>query len=222
MVVRKRISGTKRHDSVRKLICNCLRRANRRAAGGLAGILLLTASFEAHAVELYSEDDLEVRWDNTLRYGAEVRLGPRSAALISDPNADDGDRNFLPGLVSNRVDLRSDFDLTEGRFGLHVSAAGWYDSVYHGRNDNDSPATFNPASVPHDEFTRAVRRLDGADAELLDAFANGSFDLGKQTLSFRIGRQTALWGESLFFAENGISAGQAPLDEIKELNSPIT
>ncbi len=31
----------------------------------------------------------------------------------------------------------------------------------------------------------------------------------------RVGRHTLIWGESLFFGENGIAAGQAPIDFIK-------
>jgi hypothetical protein len=49
--------------------------------------------------------------------------------------------------------------------------------------------------------------------ELLDAFIHGAVTPGKeQRLSFRIGRHTALWGESLYFPNNGIAGGQAPVD----------
>lgn len=172
------------------------------------------------ADEIYQSDGLDIRWDNTFRYTAAFRLAPYSGALVSNPNADDGDRDFAPGLVSDRFDLLSELDIAHGNYGIHASGAAWYDTVYHQRDDNDSPATFNPISVPHSAFTRATQTLDGKDAELLDAFFYGSFDADGIPITFRIGRHTLLWGESLFFAENGIAAGQAPIDEIKALSEP--
>src|SRR5437870_3248377 len=53
----------------------------------------------AGAGVLYSNGDVELRWDNTLKYGAAFRLKDRNADLLADPNADDGDRNFSPGIV---------------------------------------------------------------------------------------------------------------------------
>jgi hypothetical protein len=187
----------------------------------LTGLMSLLPATSLRAGELYQSGDLELRWDNTVRYSGAARFLSRDSALIADPNADDGDRNFRPGIVSNRLDVESELDLTDGSFGVHASAAGWYDSIYRQRNDNDSPATFNPASVPNNKFTRAVATLHGEDAELLDAFVHGQFNIGDDDLTLRIGRQTLLWGESLFFADNGISFGQAPIDNIKELSSPV-
>lgn len=173
-----------------------------------------------HAAELLQSGGWDVRWDNTLRYTAAFRVAHYNEALVADPNADDGDRNFAPGLISNRLDLVSEFDISNGPFGIEASGALWYDTVYHQTNSNDSPATFNPFSVPHNRFTHATEILDGQDADLLNAFAYGSFNLGDMPVSFRIGRHTLLWGESLFFANNGIAAGQAPIDAIKSASEP--
>jgi hypothetical protein len=87
-------------------------------------------------------------------------------------------------------------------------------------NANDSAATFNPISVPHNQFTQAVQTLHGEDAELLDAFLYGGFDLDGMPVTFRLGRHALLWGESLYFANNGIAAGQAPIDAIKAQSEP--
>jgi len=46
---------------------------------------------------------------------------------VADPNADDGDRNFAPGIISNRFDLYSQLDFSKGRFGFDASARAWYD-----------------------------------------------------------------------------------------------
>lgn len=174
----------------------------------------------AMGADLYHEGGLDLRWDNTLEYTAGFRLFPHYALPGWYANYDDGDRNFSPGLISNRLDGLSEFELTDGDFGLRVSAAGWYDSVYRQKNDNDSPQTFNPFSVPHNEFTRAVRVLHGLDVQLMDAFVHGSFQADGIPVSFRVGRYTLLWGESIFFGENAIAAGQGPTDDIKELEEP--
>jgi hypothetical protein len=188
----------------------------------LAGLTLAlaAAAFDAPAAELFQSDGWDLRWDNTLRYTAAFRLFPYSNAVVADPNADDGDRNFAPGLISDRLDLLSEFDLSNGPFGIEASGAFWYDTVYHQANSNDSPATFNPYTVPHNRFTHATEILDGQDADLLNLFAYGSLDAGDIPVSFRVGRHTLLWGESLFFANNGIGAGQAPIDAIKAASEP--
>jgi hypothetical protein len=172
------------------------------------------------AVELYNKDDVELRWDNTVTYSTAFRLMTPNPSLLADPNADDGDRTFRPGIISNRFDLLSQIDFSKAWFGFEASAAAWYDTVYNQKNDNNSPTTFNPISVAHNQFTHAVRTLHGADAELVNAFVYGNAELAGMPLSFRIGRQTLLWGESLFFTDNGIASGQAPVDETKVLGRP--
>ena len=180
-------------------------------------------------------DDLAIRWDNTLKYSVGVRAKDRSSTLVDvvpplaggspGPNAlngDDGDRNFKRGgLISNRIDVLSEFDAVYKRdFGARISAAGWYDSVYNKSNSNDSPATFNPISVPNNEFPDGTRRLHGRKAEVLDAFVFGATDIGDTRLSGRLGKHTVLWGESLFFGNNGIAGTQSPVDAVKASSVP--
>src|SRR6202012_2766045 len=180
----------------------------------------LLASSGALAADLYHDGDIDVRWDNTLEYSTAFRLFPADAALVANPNWDDGDRNFRPGTMSNRLDLFSELDITDGDFGLRLSGTGWYDAIYRERNANDSPATFNPYSVLHDQFTSGTRTFHGEDVQLDDAFLHGSFDAEGMPVSFRIGRYALLWGESLFFGDNSIAAGQAPTDETREQAQP--
>jgi len=173
------------------------------------------------AFEIDTHSDVKLRWDTTAKYSAAWRVENRSDRLIADRNSDDGDRNFDRGLISNRVDLLSEMDLTYGNIGARLSGAGWYDAVYHRSNDNDSPTTANSFSVPHDRFTEATRRLHGGKAEILDAFVFANGQLGVPA-AVRAGRHTLLWGESLFLAFNGISYAQAPLDLIKAISVPGT
>jgi hypothetical protein len=188
----------------------------------IAGCFFVQASSGVSAVagELYSQDGIYLRWDNTFAYSSAFRLRNPDSALLKNPNADDADRNFRAGLISNRFDLVSQLDVSKGRFGFDASASFWYDTVYHQKNDNNSPTTFNAVSVPHDQFVHAVRVLHGEDAELVNAFFYGNTEVEGVPLSFRVGRHTLLWGESLFFTDNGIAAGQAPVDEIKVLGRP--
>jgi hypothetical protein len=161
--------------------------------------------------------DVKVRWDNTIKYTAARRMEGRSESLLVDINQDDGTRNFGKGLISNRVDLLSELDVSLGqRFGFRASGAGWYDTVYHRDNANNSPATINQVSAPSNRFTDATRRLHGGKAEILDAFVYANGELG----NVRLGRHTILYGETLFFGVNGIANAQAPVDVVKLLSVP--
>ncbi|GID03039.1 hypothetical protein TMM008_02410 [Pseudomonas sp. 008] len=167
-------------------------------------------------------EDLKIRWDNTLKYSAAWRVKEQSSKLTGDVNQDDGDRNFERGLISNRMDLLSEFDLSKNNMGLRVSGAGWYDSVYNRKNDNNSPFTNNSTSVSYDEFTSDTEKLHGRKAELLDAFVFGKADIGEMPATLRVGQHTVLYGESLFYGSNGIAGGQAPADIVKLLSVPGT
>jgi len=176
----------------------------------------------AHALEFPTGSDVHVRWDNTIKYSDAFRVKQRDQYLLSSPNQDDGDQNFARGMISNRLDLLSEFDVSFRDYGLSASAAGWYDSVYNGSNDNHSPATFNPASVGKTHFPADTRDINGRYAEFLNAFVYGKESIGETTLTWRAGRHTLLWGESLLIPNNGIAYGQAPLDIIKLLSVPNT
>jgi hypothetical protein len=187
-----------------------------RLALSCATGFLLAASQGAQAAEIYSGDGLEIRWDNTLRYSMALRPLGRSAELLSYINGDDGDRNFSPGVVSNRLDLLSVVDIAAGDFGIHAGARAWYDTVYQNHTDNNSPATYN-AAVPASQFAPGVKNQEGQRAELTDAFAYGNFSLGEMPVSLRAGRQTVLGGESRFFDANSIAAAMAPTDYLKTM-----
>jgi hypothetical protein len=180
----------------------------------------------AHAFQFtFDNSDLRLSWDNTIKYSAAMRLEGRQDRLVdsrnpNNLNQDDGDRNFDQGLISNRVDLFSELEFAYKDFGVRASGSAWYDTMYNSKNDNNSPATANARSVGHDEFTDETRDLHGRSAELLDAFAYGKFNAGPTTTSFRGGQYALQWGESLFFGNNGIAGGMAPVDAVKALSVP--
>jgi hypothetical protein len=187
---------------------------------GLAFCMLLPPMPAAAFQFDTGNSEVKLRWDNTLKYSAAYRLKKPSARLTSDVNYDDGDRNFDQGLVSNRVDLLSELDASAPFGGIRISGAAWYDQIYNQSNDNDSPLTNNSTSVAHDKFTDDTRRLHGRNAELLDAFAYTSFNMGEVGTTLRAGRHTLIYGETLFFGANGIAEAQGPIDLVKLLTVP--
>lgn len=196
-----------------------------RATNAVIVAAVALAWGSVQAMEIRTDNaELKVRWDTSLKYSTAVRLNDADPALIgpAQANLDDGDRNFRSkGLVSNRVDVFSELDAVyQQRFGARVSGAGWYDSVYHRTNKNDSPFTSNNLSVASNDFTHATRDLMGNKAELLDAFVFGGADIGEMNATFRLGKHSQVWGETLFFGSNGIAGGMAPLDYVKLFTVP--
>lgn len=190
-------------------------------------ILAITAGVsDARAFEFDTGNpDLRARWDNTLKYSAAWRTKDQSDKLTEGQtalNQDDGDRNFDKGLISNRLDLLSELDITYGDVGARLSGAAWYDDVYNRGTDNDDPSRANSYSVDYDEFTDDTRTLHGRKGELLDAFLFGKTDIGDMQASGRVGQYAMQWGESLFYGMNGIAGGMAPIDVVKGLSVPNT
>jgi hypothetical protein len=194
--------------------------------GAAAGMCIALAP-DAKAFVAYSGNlggqNLEVNLDTTVEYSNIFRVNSPSKVLTSDINANDGDLDFQHGLVDNTFDALPVLDLKYGDFGAHFSGEFYLDTPYLGETQNNSPSTYNPYSVakPND-FTSATRNVNGENAVLLDAFVYGTkyFDDGQQTATLKVGRQTLLWGQSLFFPSNGIAAGQAPFDVIKAQSLP--
>lgn len=187
-------------------------------------ILILTGSACAFEIPT-GNDDLNLRWDNTIRLTVSQRLKSQNKDILNSPQNDDGDRNFDKGIVSNRLDILSEIDLVYKRlYGIRLSGAGWWDPRY-GDLDNNSPTTSNhlengmPA-VGLDEYTED--RFEGPNAELLDAFAFAGFDFGGVPVDIRLGRHTVIWGESMFSygGVNGIAYAQSPIDIAKSLAQP--
>ncbi len=196
--------------------------------GMTAGALTLAGSRQAQAFNLYNGtyagQDLEINLETTVEYSTFYRVNDPSDILLNNANGDEGDRDFRHGFVDNTFDVLPVFDLKYGSFGAHVSGEAFLDTPYLQTNQNNSPGTFNPISAArNDDFTSATRNVNGENAVLLDAFVYDGVNFGAegdQTLTVKLGRQTLLWGQSLFFASNGISAGQAPLDIIKAESLP--
>lgn len=183
---------------------------------------VLAATSSVHAFEIDTGDsELTLRWDNTVKYTVATRLEDQSDGLNleDDDNQDDGNNNFDKGLVSNRLDLFSEVDFGYKNVGARLSAAAWYDDVYHDDTDNDTvTSNHDPAS----EFSDNTNEVMGGDAEILDAFVYARIPLEQGTATVRLGRHSLLWGESLFYGANGVAGGMAPIDVVKLQTVPNT
>jgi hypothetical protein len=189
---------------------------------------VLAAITPAHAFEINTGNpDITLRWDNTLRYNLGVRTQSQDAAILANPNYDDGDRNFSKNkVVANRFDLLSEADLVwQKKLGARVSAAGWADDAYSSLS-NTNNATANtlvngaPTAGTLSPYTK--RYAKGVSGEFLDAFVFANIDAGGMPLSVRAGKHTVFWGEGLLggAAIHGVSYGQYSLDLWKALSTP--
>ena len=203
-------------------------RTFRLAALGAAVVCAWGAPDVARAFEFDTGyEDLKVRWDNTVKYNLGVRAQSQDPAILGNANADDGDRNFDNGsVVTNRLDVLSEFDVVwQRKYGVRVSAAGWYDQAY-ANLDNSSTATANtlvdglPVAGVLSPYTKRFGK--GASGEMLDWFAFGAFDVGGMPVNVKAGQHTAYWGESLLLGGliHGIAYAQNSVDAWKLQATP--
>src|SRR5882672_6576903 len=211
-------------------------RLSKRRFAALTAASLSAASAGAAQFDTGS-DDWSLRWDNTVKGSLKVRTEKADPALKDSfrllvpndsttafpqaLNFNAGDQNFQKrGVVSERLDLLSELDaIWRKDFGLRVSAAAWYDARLHRKTQADNDPFIG--QTPVDEFPSETRKLAGRKAEFLDAFAFGSWAVGDSSkLSVRLGQHALLYGESLFFGDNGIARAQGPIDVDKLLASP--
>jgi hypothetical protein len=182
----------------------------------------VAGAFEANT----GNEDLAIRWDNTVRVNWVQRAEAQDKAILANPNYDDGDRNFP---TSNgdflRFDLLSEFDLVwKKMLGFRVSAAGWYDGGYRSLN-NDSLATRNNLDNGLPSYglsDYSNRYAQGPSAEFLDWFVFTKFNVGEAPVNIKLGQNTVYWGESLLLggAVHGVSYSQNPIDIWKGLATP--
>ncbi len=159
----------------------------------------------ANAFE-FEKNGLTGNFDTTLSWGVARRIQTQDPNLIgrSKPgglaysvNNDDGNVNYNKGLISNAIKVTHDLDLEYKNFGAFVRGSYFYD--FH--NSDKS------------ELTKAAKDKVAKDADLLDAYVRGSFDIGGRPLDLRVGNQVVSWGESTFI-QNSINVLN-PIDVAK-------
>jgi uncharacterized protein DUF1302 len=184
--------------------------------------------------------------DVTLSYNSMFRVEGQDSgkAGMTDPNADDGNRNFDEGIVSSQFKVVGEFEIRKDFPALSGSTAGFfargfalYDPVLaDSSTDHDSPVTnnngplYNGTLSDNQSFTDAVENIAGKNVDILDLLIYGeAFTATDHALSFKLGRHVVNWGESAFIL-NGIGPVVNPLDgqkanlpgsELKEILIPI-
>lgn len=197
---------------------------------GLVVVAVMVLFGNCGSVEAFNiptgSDDVEARWDNTLRYSLSQRVKKQDSAIIGNKAIDDGDRNFDVGIVSNRLDLLSEADIAyQKNYGVRLSGSFWYDQAYDAGLDNSSIATSNhidngAPALGFNPYTR--RKFAGPSGQLLDAFAFGKINLGPVPVNLKVGRHAVLWGEAMLGngGIHGIGYAQAPIDVAKAFGLP--
>ena len=162
------------------------------AAGGIAGAI-------------------EIEWGEvsgnvitSLSVGAQIRMADRDPRNVGSSNGgamptggnDDGNLNFdkgdlltLVGTVSSEVNLRW------RNYGAYVRGTAFYDYIA----DRNDLAVNGPEERPiRGAYTAHGQKYARYDAQLMDAYVSGNFDLFDRALSVRLGNQVLNWGEALF------------------------
>jgi hypothetical protein len=197
------------------------------AGAGVAALLLAAGAGPAKAFNVYdgsnAGNDLEINLTTELSYSTFYRVNGVSSQLggAENANGNDGDANFRHGFVGNQFEALPVLDIKDGNYGAHVSGEFYLNTSYLGTNQNNQPGTNNTVLPKNNDFSSATRNVNGLNARLLDAFVFAKQQFGNdQTISLKFGRQTLLWGQSLFFTNDGIAAGQAPIDILTAQSLP--
>jgi hypothetical protein len=192
----------------------------------LAAAVALTLGLAGGAAQATSfttgNPDLEVRWDNTVRYNAGFRMESINPAFYGAAGYDETEGRFKSGkMVTNRLDLLSEMDFVyKGKFGFRVSGAAWADGAYSS-NSVRNPALPVSGAYIGDKFNSYAKRYAvGPSGEVLDAFVFGTFDFDGVGLSVKAGQHNVYWGESLYSATNSIAYSQSGIDTLKSATSP--
>ncbi|MCY1505882.1 hypothetical protein D9M68_401100 [compost metagenome] len=209
-----------------------MRFAPSKAGFVLAGLLPLLVAAQAQAVEFsFADNEVSGSIDTTVSYGQLWRVQGRDKNN-DDVNTNDGNRNFDTGLVSEVYKITTDLEATYQNYGLFMRGTAFYDTqIMDKRNDyldNNDPRQPSQNYPKDDSFTYGTRHKAGRDAQLLDAYLYGNWDVADMPVTARVGSQVFNWGEGLFYrgginTTNPIDAAKfrLPGSELKEVLVPV-
>lgn len=203
-----------------------------KAGFALAGVLPLLVAAHANAVEFsFAEGEVNGSIDTTVSYGQLWRVQGQDKSN-NDINGNDGNRNFDTGLVSEVYKVTSDLEVTYQNYGAFVRGTAFYDTqIMDKRNDYfdaNTPAQPSQSYPNDDSFTYETRHKAGRNAEILDAYVYGNWDVADMPVGARLGRQVFNWGEGVFYrggvnTTNPVDAAKfrLPGSELKEVLVPV-
>ncbi|MEX6502095.1 DUF1302 domain-containing protein [Pseudomonas zhanjiangensis] len=209
-----------------------LRFAPAMAGFALAGVLPLLVAAQVQAVEFsFADNEVSGSIDTTLSYGQLWRVQGQDKSN-NDINTNDGNRNFDTGLVSEVFKITTDLGVSYQNYGAFIRGTAFYDTQimdkrndYYSANDPVQPSQ----SFPNDDhFTHETRHKAGRDAQILDAYIYGNWDLAEMPVTARLGKQVFNWGEGIFYrgginTTNPVDAAKfrLPGSELKEVLVPV-
>ncbi len=209
-----------------------LRFAPAKAGFALAGLLPLLVAGQVQAVEFsFADDEVTGSIDTTVSYSQLWRVQGQDKTN-NNINANDGNRNFDTGLVSEVFKVTTDVEATYQNYGAFVRGTAFYNTqIMDKRNDYyDANTPAQPSqSYPNDNrFTYETRHTAGRNAEILDAYVYGNWDIAEKPVTARLGKQVFNWGEGLFYrggvnTTNPVDAAKfrLPGSELKEVLIPV-
>lgn len=170
---------------------------------------LLTAAAPAMAGEKQFNEDLSVKWNLKASVGAISRMesarkenlfaGDTPGGTSGSAVSDDGNLNYDGGeVVSAVAKAVGDVNLQYKNYGLFVRAKGWYDYVQKEKDvpHGNFPNEFVGGEPLSDDGFDRNSKFQGATFQ--DVFVHGTFQVNEQPLKLKAGRQTLLWGRSLY------------------------
>ncbi|WP_028222351.1 DUF1302 domain-containing protein [Paraburkholderia oxyphila] len=172
--------------------------------------------------------DIDMEWDNTVRADYDIRLQNPDNFYTNSPTYDEGDLSTPKfSTIQSMLNLYSEFDFKyKDTSGFRLSMDAWYDPTFKTTDTNNTslPSPNNLPNYPNNQYTGYINKYyAGPSAELRDAFAFTTFDLGGHETNVKLGRTAVTWGQSAFATIGGVNSiafGQAPLDLMKATQSP--
>lgn len=209
-----------------------LRFAPAKAGFAFAGVLPLLVAAQAQAVEFsFADNEITGSIDTTVSYGQLWRVQGQDKTN-NDINTNDGNRNFDTGLVSEVFKITTDLEASYQNYGVFIRGTAFYDTQIMDKrndyNDANNPAQPSQSYPRNNSFTRETRHKAGRDAQILDAYVYGNWDVVDMPVSGRFGKQVFNWGEGLFYrggvnTTNPVDAAKfrLPGSEVKEVLVPV-
>ena len=161
------------------------------------------------------------------------RIGIGNGGNAFTTNGDDGnlawDKNDI---VARTMKLTSDLSVSMGDYGLFVRGSGIYNLSINAADELFDPADYGAGKEqPESERLakqKEIRNHVGTDADLLDAYIYGRWEIFDRALLVKAGRQVLNWGESVF-VQHGLNALitadvnqlRVPGWEIEEVQTPV-
>ena len=125
----------------------------------------------------------DLRWTNTVRLSTLYQFD-KIPPLAEDDCSVGLNCGYGRDFAQGRADWLSELDWSRTDYGLHAGLEARKDMV-------------EPAASFIDPY---------------EIYLHGTAEIGGRPLTASIGRQSVIWGESLYFAGNGIAGAQAPID----------